>query len=104
MPWGINIYQTISYDLQTDNANMLPSYIYYGVSNKEAVVVSKIGVPRFAVENVMKVLREKHADIPISIEHIEKLKKIVLEIDAADYQIDNVSGIIIKNIVDRMIK
>ena len=54
MPWGINIYQAISFDLQSERAQMLPSFIYYGVSSKEAVIVSKLGVPRFAVANVLK--------------------------------------------------
>ena len=35
MPWGINIYQELSYDMETDNAKM-SIYIYYGVSSKEA--------------------------------------------------------------------
>lgn len=103
MPWGMNIYQAVSYDLQTENAQMLPSYIYYGVSSKEAVIVSKLGVPRFAVGNVLRVLKEKHAEVPISVEHIGQLKGIVARIDAADYQVENVSGKIIKEIVDKRI-
>ena len=104
MPWGMNIYQAVSYDLQTENAQMLPSYIYYGVSSKEAVIVSKLGVPRFAVENVLKVLKEKYAEVPISVEHIEQLRGIVTGIDATDYQVENVSGKVIKEIVDKRIK
>lgn len=55
---GMNIYQAVSYDLQTENAQMLPFYIYYSVSGKEAVIVSKLGVPRFAVGNVLRVLQQ----------------------------------------------
>lgn len=104
MPWGMNIYQAVSYDLQTENAQMLPSYIYYGVSSKEAVIVSKLGVPRFAVGNVLKVLKEKYAEVPISVEHIGQLRGIVTGIDATDYQVENVSGKVIKEIVDKRIK
>jgi len=104
MPWGMNIYQAVSYDLQTEDAQMLPSYIYYGVSSKEAVIVSKLGVPRFAVGNVLRVLKEKHAEVPISVEHIGQLKGIVAGIDATDYQVENVSGKVIKEIVDKRIK
>lgn len=104
MPWGMNIYQVVSYDLQTENAQMLPSYIYYGVSSKEAVIVSKLGVPRFAVENVLKVLKEKHAEVPINVEHIEQLKRIVSGIDATDYQVENVSGGVVKEIINKRIK
>ena len=104
MPWGINIYQAVSYDLQTENAQMLPSYIYYGVSSKEAVIVSKLGVPRFAVNNVLRVLKENYSDIPISVEYIEKLKGIVSKIDANEYQVENVSGKVIKEIINKRIK
>ena len=104
MPWGINIYQKVSYDLQTENAQLLPSYIYYGVSNKEAVILSKLGVPRFAINNVLRVLNEKYSDVSISVGQIEKLKGIVSEIDANDYQVENVSGKVIKEIVNQRLK
>ena len=104
MPWGINIYQTVSYDLQTDSAQMLPSYIYYGVSSKEAVIVSKIGVPRFAVNNVLEVMKRKYPQLSISIENIEQLKDIVSRIDAEDYKVENISGKVIKQVVDKRIK
>ena len=66
MPWGMNIYQAVSYDL--------------------------------------KVLKEKHAEVPISVEYIMQLKEIVSGIDATDYQVENVSGKVIKEIVNKRIK
>ena len=104
MPWGINIYQAVSYDLQTENAQMLPSYIYYGVSSKEAVIVSKLGVPRFAVNNVIKVLKEKHSEMPISIENMDKLKEAICKIESTDYRVEDVSGKVIKEIIDERVK
>lgn len=103
MPWGVNIYQTVSHDIATDDAQMLPSFIYYGVSTKEAVIVSKLGVPRFAVNNVLAILKSKYAEIPITVERISQLKRIILGFDASDYQIENVSGKVIKEIVDKRI-
>ena len=103
MPWGINIYQAVSFDLQTENAQMLPSYIYYGVSSKEAVIVSKLGVPRFAVDNVLKILNKKYSDIVIDIEDMSKIKQAILKIQPNEYIIDNTSGIVIKKIVDSRI-
>ena len=103
MPWGINIYQAVSFDLQTENAQMLPSYIYYGVSSKEAVIVSKLGVPRFAVDNVLKILNKKYSDIVIDIENMSKIKQAILKIQPNEYIIDNTSGIVIKKIVDSRI-
>ena len=103
MPWGINIYQAVSFDLQTENAQMLPSYIYYGVSSKEAVIVSKLGVPRFAVDNVLRVLKEKNPELPISIENMDRLRAAINKIESADYEIENVSNKVIKEIVDKRI-
>ena len=104
MPWGINIYQAVSFDLQTENAQMLPSYIYYGVSSKEAVIVSKLGVPRFAVDNVLRVLKEKNPELPISIEDMDRLRAAINKIESADYQVENTKGKIIKEIIDKRIK
>ena len=90
--------------MQTENAQMLPSYIYYGVSSKEAVIVSKLGVPRFAVDNVLRVLKEKNPELPISIEYMEQLKSVIRAIEPPDYQVENASGKIMKEIVDKRIK
>jgi superfamily II DNA/RNA helicase len=103
MPWGINIYQELSYDLNTDNAKMLPSYIYYGVSDKEAVIISKAGVPRFAAKNVLHVLKSEHSEVEISVKNLETLRELIREIEPNSYHIENVSGNIIKEIVDNMV-
>ena len=60
MPWGINIYQAVSFDLQTENAQMLPSYIYYGGIKQGSGNCIEVGRPRFAVDNVLRVLKEKN--------------------------------------------
>lgn len=100
MPWGINIYQAVSFDLQTENAQMLPSYIYYGVSNKEAVIVSKLGVPRFAVGNVLSILRNKYPTLPISVENMQTVKEVIKNISSKEYKIENIKSDFIKSIVD----
>ena len=101
MPWGINIYQAISFDLQSERAQMLPSFIYYGVSSKEAVIVSKLGVPRFAVANVLSALKKVKPYLPISIENMSEVKGAIKEITANEYKIENVKGIFIKELVDQ---
>ena len=104
MPWGINVYQTISYDLQTENAQMLPSYIYYGVSSREEVIVSKLGVPRFAVKNVLDILRKKHSDLIVSIEKMEEVKSAIKEIKGDEYQVGNAEGQVIRDIIIERVK
>lgn len=104
MPWGINVYQTISYDLQTENAQMLPSYIYYGVSSRAEVIVSKLGVPRFAVKNVLDILRKKHSDLIVSIEKMEEVKSAIKEIKGDEYQVGNAEGQVIRDIIIERVK
>lgn len=103
MPWGINIYQMVSYDMQTENAKMLPSYIYYGVSSKEAVVLSKLGVPRFAINNVLKVLKKKNPNRSIDVAHMKEIKMDISLIEATEYSIENTAGSIMKDIIDKRI-
>lgn len=104
MPWGINIYQELSFDLGTDNAQMLPSYIYYGVSDKESVLLSKLGVPRFAVDNVLSIIRKKHPEMEIKVDNFDEMKEVIRKMEASQYKIGNVSGEIIKEIIDKRIK
>jgi len=54
LPWGLNIYQTLTQDAENETAKMLPSFVYYGVNNKEAVILASLGVPRFIIPNVRK--------------------------------------------------
>jgi superfamily II DNA/RNA helicase len=99
MPWGINIYQEISYDMNTDTAKLLPSFIYYGVSDKEEVILSKVGVPRFAIDSVKKALRKKDKNLDISIKNMEDIRQKISNLEASEYDIQNVSKDIIKDIV-----
>lgn len=104
MPWGINIYQDMSYDLDTDNAKMLPSYIYYGVADRESVLLSKLGVPRFAVKNVLNVLRNRYNQIEIAVDNFDVMKKIIKQIPASQYIVGTTSGEVVKEIIDEKLK
>ncbi|MGO5053349.1 DEAD/DEAH box helicase [Lachnospiraceae bacterium LCP25S3_G4] len=103
MPWGMNVYQELSYDMNTDNAKLLPSFIYYGVSDKESVILSKVGVPRFAIDNVKKALKSKEKDFEITIKNIEKIRQSISNLEASAYDTKNVSKDIIKDIVNEKI-
>ena len=70
---------------------------------KEAVIVSKLGVPRFAVGNVLRVLKEKNPELPITIDNMNRLRAAINKIESADYEIENVSNKVIKEIVDKRI-
>lgn len=60
-------------------------------------------MPRFAVDNVLRVLKEKNPELPISIENMDRLRAAINKIESADYEIENVSNKVIKEIVDKRI-
>jgi len=76
VPWGMAIYQKISYD----NNPILPSYAYYGVNNEESVKLSYIGVPRFALQQVKNSITDPKIYQNISeLRQFLKQKKTFLE-------------------------
>lgn len=85
VPWGINIYQVLTKDDQSDDAKMLPSYIYYGVNDKESVILSKIGVPRFLVPSIKGVLKKEFANQPISPDNIEEVRERIKQLQDYDF-------------------
>ncbi|CAK7073422.1 DEAD/DEAH box helicase [Tissierella sp.] len=103
MPWGINIYQSLTYDMESEDSKLLPSYIYYGVSDKESVLISKLGVPRFAVKNVKEVLNREYSNIPITVTNLEKIREIIRSFEANKYNLGDSNKTIIKSIVDSKI-
>lgn len=96
VPWGLSIFQILT----NDNEKNLPSYVYYGVNNKEDVILSKIGIPRFALKNVKTLLSKKYPKEKISIDNMENLKSKILSFDKQDYDIAKIDKSIYKEIVD----
>ncbi len=96
VPWGLSIFQ----NLTKDNEKNLPSYVYYGVNNKEDVILSKIGVPRFALKDVKILLSKKYPLEKISINNMENIKSKILSFDKQDYDISKIDKSIYKEIVD----
>ena len=70
IPWGIAIYQKIS----NDDNRLLPSYAFYGVKDEQAVKLSYIGVPRFALVKIKKEIED------LSLyQSISKLKNFLMK-------------------------
>ena len=103
IPWGISMYQDLTDDLGDEEAKNLPSYIYYGVNDYESVILSKIGVPRFAVDQVKSLLDNKYPNIPINTENINRLAGLIKKISADEYNFGNRDSTIIKEIIDSRI-
>ncbi|MBD3341247.1 MAG: DEAD/DEAH box helicase [Candidatus Lokiarchaeota archaeon] len=99
-PWGISIYQNLTNDEKTETAKHLPSYIYYGVNDKESVILSKIGVPRFAVKKVKDLYNENFPRESISVDRLEQLKQQVKTLNASDLSIGREEGKVVKEIID----
>lgn len=72
LPWGINIYQTLTKDANDESAKMLPSFIYYGVNSKQSAILASIGIPRFIIPMVLNVLN--NAQQNVSIDNIPAIK------------------------------
>ena len=92
IPWGISIYQKIS----NDNNPILPSYTFYGVFDKESVKLSYIGVPRFAVSQMKKEIKDKKL-----YDNLCKLKEFIKNnhFDLKELKSDNeIINKIIKNL------
>ena len=68
IPWGMAIYQKIS----DDQNDLLPSYAFYGVKNEKSVKLSYIGIPRFALNNVKKSIKDDHL-----YKDIQSLRKFI---------------------------
>lgn len=102
-PWGISIYQNLTNDEKTETAKHLPSYIYYGVNDKESVILSKIGVPRFAVKKVKDLYKKNFPNENISVDRLEQLKQQVKTLNEGDLSIGREKGKIVKEIIDSCI-
>ncbi|MBE8232462.1 MAG: hypothetical protein HAW67_01915, partial [Endozoicomonadaceae bacterium] len=69
IPWGMAIYQKIS----NDENELLPSYAFYGVKDAQSVKLSYVGVPRFALNKVKDLIKDKslYDDLSNLREHIK---------------------------------
>ena len=94
VPWGMSVYQNITLDNVSENSKNIPSYIYYGVNNEEDVILSRIGVPRFALNNIKNNLKSNNVNL--NIENIDNIKKNIKEIKSSE--IDNITFKYIQNV------
>ena len=99
VPWGINIYQVLTKDDKSDNAKMLPSFIYYGVNDKESVILSKIGVPRFLVSSIKGALKKQFSNQSISPNNIEEVRERIKQLQDYEFGENDAEKAKLKNIV-----
>lgn len=86
VPWGFSIYQHLTYDQASEDAKNLPSYIYYGVNDKESVILSRLGVPRFMLSKIRTLHRQQHAHIPLDLEHFDAIKDTLRAYQTNDFK------------------
>ena len=101
VPWGFSIYQELTKDQDTEDSKNLPSYIYYGVNHKDLVVLSKIGIPRFALSKVRELYNEHNPSIPITINNLNIIKEKIKMIKAKEYDFADADNEIVKKIIDK---
>lgn len=103
IPWGASIYQHIMNESDTEDSQNLPSFLYYGVNNKDSVILSKLGVPRFAVEEIKnKIKTEFKKDISVS--NMDEIKSLILSFKPDAYNFTHNDTKIVKDLVDSSIK
>lgn len=100
LPWGMSVYQQLTNDQDTKAATNLPSYIYYGVNSADLVILSRLGLPRFAIRRVKQLLNRKHPDLPLTVSNMNEVKKEIQSLDSNDYNF-SVDGKLVKDIIDR---
>jgi hypothetical protein len=98
VPWGMSIYQQITNDKENEAEN-LPSYIYYGVNDFESLIFAKIGIPRSLVNNIKETYKKKYPTDLISIENIEIMRNKILNYSDTDFKLLNKNPHIIKSII-----
>ncbi len=76
IPWGVKIYQVLTEKDKERNEN-LPSYIYYGVSDNESVILSKLNVPRFMIHEYKEKIYTKFGKDSITVKNMNILKKFI---------------------------
>lgn len=86
VPWGVSIIQNLVGDNEGEVANNLPSYIYYGVNDTESVVLSKAGIPRFAVKELKKEIKETYPHLEIKPDQINEIKDRIKNLDDSKYE------------------
>lgn len=76
IPWGVKIYQVLTEKDKERNEN-LPSYIYYGVNDNESVILSKLNVPRFMINEYKEKIYTKFGKDSISVSNMNILKQFI---------------------------
>lgn len=99
LPWGMSIYQKLTKDEGTEAANNLPSYIYYGVNANDLVILSRLGLPRFAVRQVKNILNQKHPGLPLVVDTMDDVREKIRAINPDDYRF-SIPSATVKQIID----
>jgi helicase len=100
VPWGVSIYQQLTNDDKTERSKILPSFIYYGVNDVESVILSKLGIPRFAVKRVKELYKQRNPELPITIDNMPLIKRSIKTINADEYDFAGADKIIVKQIIE----
>ncbi len=100
LPWGLNMYQSLTNDKESEDAKMLPSYVYYGVNDKESAIIASLGIPRFLIKNVKSKVKEITNNQVITTENINDVKVALKKISDFNIGDSNTEKVQIKKIID----
>ncbi len=58
---------------------------------------------RIVLDNVKSAFKKKYTNMKIDVDNIEEIRHMILNLDSSEYSTNNVSGKIIKDIVNNKI-
>ena len=101
VPWGMSIYQQLTDDTTADDAKNLPSYIYFGVNNKNDVVLSAAGVPRFALRELKAAYSARYGVEGLNPGALDEVKNNLKNLDLSNTRVGQMSPTTLKRYIDK---
>lgn len=101
VPWGVSIYQNLTSDDVDNRAKNLPSYIYFGVNDNDSVILSTAGVPRFALNETMRIYKRAYGNDTFTPQQIDMIKNRLRDLDYGDVNIPNMNARSLKRLINK---
>lgn len=103
IPWGMSIYQKLTGDDASDEAKSLPSYIYFGVNDRDSVVLSAAGVPRYALEAVKAAYASQFGSGHHDVKKMDEIKSNLRNLDFSNVHVKDIDSSTIQRLVGKYI-
>ena len=99
----MSIYQKLTGDDASDEAKSLPSYIYFGVNDRDSVVLSAAGVPRYALEAVKAAYASQFGSGHHDVKKMDEIKSNLRNLDFSNVHVKDIDSSTIQRLVGKYI-